>query len=201
MARLRTFIALPLEKPIRDRLVTLQERLAATGNEVKWVEHANLHVTLLFLGEVDERDVTEVCRAVVAVCQEHEGFPLSVERVGCFPNVRRPRTLWVGIGDGTQEICALHDALEPPLLDLGCYRREERQYTPHVTLGRIRGDRAGAALVPALQKQAAWQAGRMPAGEIHVLSSELTSDGPVYTVLSRAKLAGAGRADAANPRR
>jgi 2'-5' RNA ligase len=194
MARLRTFIALPLEKPIRDRLVTLQERLAASGNDVKWVEHDNLHVTLLFLGEVDERDVAGVCRAVVAVCQVHQGFPVAVERVGSFPNVRRPRTLWVGVGNGTQEICALHDALEPPLLDLGCYRREERQYTPHVTLGRVRGDRAGAALVPALQKQAAWQAGSMHAGEIHVLSSELTSDGPVYTVLSRAKLAGPGGA-------
>jgi RNA 2',3'-cyclic 3'-phosphodiesterase len=190
MARLRTFVALPLEKSIRDRLVSLQERLAATGDEVKWVEHDNLHVTLLFLGEVGERDVTDVCRAVVAVCRDHEAFPLGVERVGCFPNVRRPRTLWVGVGDGTQEICALHDALEPPLLDLGCYRREGRQYTPHVTLGRVKGERTGALLVPALQKQAAWNAGRMHVTEVHVLSSELTSAGPVYTVLSRAKLGG-----------
>src|SRR5262245_28299838 len=124
MRRLRTFIAVDLGKSIRDRLVSLQERLAQSGATAKWVEVEDLHVTLLFLGEVDERDVIEVCRTVTDVCQKQSPFSLHVEKVGCFPNPRRPRTLWAGIGKGISELVALHDALESPLLELGCYRRE-----------------------------------------------------------------------------
>jgi 2'-5' RNA ligase len=188
MGRLRTFIAIDLGKPIRDRLVTLQERLAQSGAPVKWVEIENLHVTLLFLGEVDERDVPAVCGAVAGVCKENAPFSLSVESVGSFPNTRRPRTLWVGIGAGAQEVCALHDGLEPPLLDLGCYRREERRYTPHITIGRVKTERPSDTLATALAKHAAWQAGEVFVREVLVLSSELTPKGPIYTVLSRAIL-------------
>jgi 2'-5' RNA ligase len=191
MSRLRTFIAFPLAKSIRDRLIALQEKLAATGADVKWVEPENLHVTLLFLGEVDERVVTDVCRVAEDVGRAQASFPVRVETVGCFPNVRRPRVVWGGVGEGSQELCALHDALEPPLLELGCYRREERRYSPHITLGRVKGDRAGTLLLPTLEKLGDWRAGAMPAREIHVLSSELSSTGPVYTLLSRAALAGA----------
>src|SRR5438445_5785537 len=121
MARLRTFIAVDLGKAIRDRAVALQEALARGGTEVKWVEPANLHVTLLFLGEVEDREVPSVCRAVAECTARQTAFPMTIEGAGCFPNPRRPRILWIGVGEGTQELCALHDALEPPLLDLGCY--------------------------------------------------------------------------------
>ncbi len=188
MARLRTFIALGLDRTIRDRLVQLQETLARAAPEVKWVEPENLHVTLLFLGEVNDRDVAAVCRAVGNVAAGLEPFTLSVERPGCFGNPRRPRTLWVGAGEGTQETVALHDALEPPLLELGCYRREERQYTPHTTLGRVNSSRPNEELAAALAKHAGWQGGQQPVREVQVLSSELTREGPIYTVLSRAKL-------------
>jgi len=188
MKRLRTFVAVDLGKVIRDRLVSLQERLAQSGAPVKWVEIENLHVTLLFLGEVDERDVPAVCLAVAEACKAHAPFSIAVETVGCFPNPRRPRTLWAGIGAGTQQLCALHDALEPPLLDLGCYRREERKYTPHVTIGRARTERSSNALSGALAKHAGWKAGEVPVRELLILSSELTPDGPIYTVLSRASL-------------
>jgi 2'-5' RNA ligase len=111
-----------------------------------------------------------------------------VEAVGCFPNPRRPRTVWAGVGEGGAELVALHDALEPPLLDLGCYRREERQYTPHITLGRVKSDRPTDRLAQVLTKNAKWQGGTTEVREVLVLSSELTPQGPVYTVLSRAKL-------------
>jgi 2'-5' RNA ligase len=191
MKRLRTFIAVDLGRTIRDRLVSLQERLAEIGAQVKWVEIDNLHVTLLFLGEVDERDLPAVCRSVADACMAHAPFVMNVEAVGCFPHPRRPRTLWVGVGAGTQELCALHDALEPPLLDLGCYRREDRRYTPHITVGRVKIDRPSNSLAVALAKHAGWQAGQVSVREILVLSSELTPNGPIYTVLSRAKLGGA----------
>src|SRR5207245_2186076 len=101
------------------------------------------------------------------------------ELAGCFPNPRRPRVLWIGVGAGTQELCALHDDLEPPLLDLGCYRREDRKYSPHITLGRVRSDRPADQLGIALDKQASWQGGQIDVGEIHGMSSELTPKGRI----------------------
>lgn len=188
MARLRTFVAVDLGEAVRARCVALQESLARTGAAVKWVEPDNLHVTLLFLGEVDERDLVGLCRAVADCCAGHDAFEASVEGVGCFPNPRRPRTIWAGVGAGAQELVALHDDLEPPLLALGCYRREERKYTPHLTLGRVKGEADGGALAQALAKQAGWKGGAVEVREVLVLSSQLRPEGPVYTVLSRGKL-------------
>ena len=112
MGRLRTFIAVDVGKAIRGRLAALQETLARTGTEVKWVEPENLHVTLLFLGEVDERQIPSVCRLVAEETARRPGFLMAVQSAGCFPNPRRPRILWVGTGEGTDELVSLHDALE-----------------------------------------------------------------------------------------
>ena len=189
MSRHRTFIAVELDRAIRERTIAVQEALARAGADVKWTEPDNLHVTLLFLGEVDDRDLVPLCRCVSDCCTARPAFGMSVETVGCFPNPRRPRVLWVGVGEGTQELCALHDALEPPLLELGCYRREERRYTPHITLGRVKSDWPTDKLSAALAKHAGWKGGSTTVRELHVMSSELTPKGPMYTVLSRAKLA------------
>jgi 2'-5' RNA ligase len=189
MPRTRTFIAIELPQGIRDRLVALQESLATAAPDVKWVEPENLHVTLLFLGEVDDRELPAVCRAVQDAVVGHTPFTLSVEGAGCFPNPRRPRTLWVGVGQGVQEVVAVHDAIEPALLALGCYRREERKYTPHVTLGRRRGEGPADALAKALARHQTWKAGEATVSEVHVMGSQLTPKGPLYTILGRAKLA------------
>ncbi|GIW79811.1 MAG: RNA 2',3'-cyclic phosphodiesterase [Gemmatales bacterium] len=187
MSRIRTFIAVDPDKAIRNRLVSLQESLAAVDSDIKWVEPENLHVTLLFLGEVEDRQLSEVCRIVQACADRHEAFLMTVENVGAFPNLHRPRVVWAGIGEGKQELCALHDELEIPMQDLG-YRREERRYTPHITLGRIRNKGPASGLAQALNKKTGWKAGETQIREIHVMSSELTPQGPVYTVMSKAKL-------------
>ena len=188
MSRIRTFIAVDLDKAVRNRTIALQETLMRTGTEVKWVEPVNLHVSLLFLGEVEDREVVDVCRVVEEVAKEHPSFLMSVETAGCFPNPRRPRVLWVGVGEGTQPLCAIHDALEIPLLELG-YRREERKYSPHITLGRVKSDRPMEKLVSALAQHAGWKGGEIQVRELLVMGSKLTPQGPEYTVLSRAKLA------------
>jgi 2'-5' RNA ligase len=162
--------------------------LARSGIDVKWVEVENLHVSLLFLGEVDDREIAALCRVVADTCGERPAFPMTVATVGCFPNPRRPRVVWAGVAEGNAELVGLHGALEPPLLELGCYRREVRAYTPHITLGRLRGEGAGGQLAVALQRHANWQAGEIEVREVQVLSSDLTPQGPIYTVLSRAKL-------------
>ena len=183
--KLRTFIAVPLDEALRRRIVALQEELA--GGDVKWVEPENLHVTLLFLGEVDALEVVEICRAVHQVAESTAPFALTAAGVGAFPNLRRPRTLWVGVEEGRAELVRLHDSLEEVLLELGAYRREEREYTPHVTLGRVNGD-APPALRESLKRESDWHGGTLAVSEVHVMSSELTPDGPRYNVVSRERL-------------
>jgi 2'-5' RNA ligase len=185
--KLRTFIALPLDDTLRRRVVAVQQEFADAGGDVKWVEPENLHVTLLFLGEVDALEVVEICRAVRGVVAPIKPFTLSASGVGAFPNLRRPRTLWVGVEEGREELVALHDGIEDALLKLGAYRREDREFTPHITLGRVHGD-ATPELREALKRAADWHGGTQLLREVHVMSSELTPDGPRYNVVSREKL-------------
>lgn len=189
MARKRTFLGIDVGDEIRDRLVSLQEKLAIDAQDVKWVEPENLHITLLFLGDVETRETIEICRAAQKAIQAMPAFAMSVEGVSCFPNIRRPRTLWVGVGAGAKEVGAIHDAIEAPLLDMGNYRRETRGYTPHVTLGRVRGERTNDALSKAILKHQKWSAGEVAVNEVEIMTSNLTADGPIYTVVGRAKLA------------
>jgi 2'-5' RNA ligase len=188
MARIRTFIAVEVGDAIRGAAVALQQRLARAGAKVKWAAPETMHVTLLFLGEVDERDLHAVCRAVGAACASVPAFPMTVEGVGSFGNPKRPRTLWAGVGAGREELIALHAAIEARLLGLGAYRREERGFTPHITLGRVRGEGGAALLAESMRKQEKWIGGECEVGEAAVMSSELRSEGPVYALLSRAPL-------------
>ena len=190
MPRTRTFIGIDIAEATRDRALALQQSLAKTGAEVKWAAPETMHVTLLFLGEVDDRDLHAVCRATQQVAAREPAFDLAVSGVGAFPNARRPKILWAGITEGAEELRRLYDELETRMLDLGCYRKEERGYTPHLTLGRAKAERDGFALAPELPKLADWDGGRTTVDEVLVFSSDLTRDGPVYTVIGRGELKG-----------
>jgi 2'-5' RNA ligase len=188
MARTRTFIAVDPGPAIRDRLTALQEELAGATEGIKWVEEENLHVTLQFIGEVGDRDLVAVCRAVEKTAAAQKQFALKVAGVGGFPNARRPRIVWAGITDGSAELIAVHAALIEPLEAIGCWRREERAYHPHLTLGRTKSDDPSEQLAKLLSKHESWTGGETTIREILVMASELTRQGPTYTVLSRAKL-------------
>jgi 2'-5' RNA ligase len=188
MPRTRTFIGVDVGDDIRTRAAALQADLAGSGADVKWVEPPNLHVTLLFLGEVDDRELVDVCRAVTAAARRESPFPLRVAGVGAFPTPRRPKILWGGVTDGADNLARLHAAIEAPLLDAGTYRREDRAYTPHLTLGRAKSDEDGNLLAPLLPKLLAWDGGQTMIDEVLVYSSELRRDGPEYTVVARAPL-------------
>lgn len=189
MARIRTFIAVEIGDAIRDAAVALQRQLARAGASAKWVEPQNIHVSLLFLGDVEELDLVPICRAVKEVAAREPAFPLSVSGVGAFPNARRPKVLWAGITDGAEQLQRLYTRLEEKLLDLGCYRKEERAYTPHVTLGRVKADADANALAAELAKLRTWEGGHTTVDEVLVFSSELRPDGPEYTVIGRGELA------------
>jgi len=190
MPRTRTFIAVAISEDIRANAVALQKELGKTGATVKWVEEENLHVSLLFLGEVDDRELHAVCKAAQEVAASEPPFALRVSGVGAFPTARRPKVVWAGVTEGAEELQRLYAALEAKMLDLGCYRKEERGYTPHLTLGRVKDAEDGFALAAELPKRMSWDGGRTMVEEVLVYSSELNREGPVYTVLGRAELKG-----------
>jgi 2'-5' RNA ligase len=186
---LRAFVAVLLPDSLRALLAAKGRELRADTTGVKWVEPENLHITLLFLGEVEQRETLDICRTAQKAVATLPAFVMSIEGAGAFPNPRRPRTLWVGVGAGSEEVGTLHDAIEAPLLEMGSYRRETRAYVPHVTLGRVTGERSDDdELAKLLATHKTWSAGEVTVREVQVMRSELASDGPTYTVLGRAKL-------------
>jgi RNA 2',3'-cyclic 3'-phosphodiesterase len=190
MSRTRTFIAVDIGEDIRNNAVALQESLAKSGASVKWVSPESMHITLLFLGEVDDRELHSVCRAVKEVAAREPSFPLRVSGLGAFPTLRRPKTAWAGLVEGMEQLCLLYDKLEAKLYEMGSFHKEERGYTPHLTLGRVKSEEDGFKLAPELTKRLAWDGGRTVVNEVLVFSSVLERDGPGYTVMGRGELMG-----------
>lgn len=190
MGRTRTFIGVAVGDEVRRSAAALQQSLAQAGGDVNWVSADNFHVTLLFLGDVDDRELPAVARTMADAVAGEPPFVLRVQGVGAFPNLRRPKTVWAGIADGAAELRRLHVLLEGPLCELGAYRREDRPYSPHLTLGRVKSEADGQALAPALGTHADWSGGRATVGEVVLFASDLRREGPVYKVLARGELAG-----------
>ncbi|HEY4233462.1 MAG TPA: RNA 2',3'-cyclic phosphodiesterase, partial [Lacipirellulaceae bacterium] len=108
----RTFIAVPLAPDICRRALDVIRQLQAVAGDVKWVDSDHMHWTLQFLGDVKDLELPAVCDAVAAAVAELEPFDLEVVGAGAFPSADRPRTLWLGAGEGTNEICTLQSAIE-----------------------------------------------------------------------------------------
>lgn len=189
--RIRTFVAIEVSSGVRDCAADLIGELHRAQVDVKWVDPANMHLTLKFLGDVDARGVYEVCRAVQNAAAPLAPFDLQISGAGAFPNVRRPRTLWVGASEGEPALAALAEGVESELHKLG-FRRESRRFHAHLTVGRVR--HAGPAmddLSQLLTDYADFDLGRTHVGEVVVFSSTLDRSGPIYERLGRASLGSA----------
>lgn len=188
MARTRTFLAINLGDAIRDRAKAVQAELAALGANVKWVEPRNFHLTLQFLGDLDDRDLAQLGRVVGKALGKIEPFRLALGGLGAFPNLRRPKVLWAGVTEGADDVMQLFQTLEAALLDAQLYRSEDRAYTPHLTLGRTAGEEDGAILAPALANYRGWTAGMTMVDEVLLMASDFKRGGPDYSVLGRVTL-------------
>jgi RNA 2',3'-cyclic 3'-phosphodiesterase len=187
---LRTFVAVEIDQPIRARAAALIETLRASTADVKWVETHNLHLTLKFLGDVHERDLADVCRAVQKGAAEVNPFEMEVRGAGAFPRAARPRTVWIGAGSGAEQMIGLHDAVESALAKLG-YRKEHRRFQTHLTIGRVRGAGSGITELGKLVEQhSEFLVGRMTVPTVTVFSSTLTPSGPIYETIGTAQLGG-----------
>src|ERR1700745_624556 len=109
---IRTFIAVTASPGIREAALKLTQLLSSAAGDVKWVAPENLHWTLQFLGDVDELDIPEVCKTVTTAEDELPAFDVEARGAGAFPSSDRPRTLWLGAGQGSEKMVALHSAID-----------------------------------------------------------------------------------------
>ena len=192
--RIRTFVALNVTESVRSRAAELADRLRESQADVKWMDSSNMHLTLKFLGDVSEQELAEVCHTAQAVCRETDVFELQCGGAGAFPNADRPRTVWIGVSQGSQPLAALHQRMEQAFRELG-FRREQRRFHGHLTLGRVQGGGPKQqALGELLGQYDDFQTPIMLAEEVRVYASYLDKTGPTYEILARCPLA-ANRAD------
>jgi 2'-5' RNA ligase len=187
---IRTFIAVAVSLQVRQAAANLISRLRlSTGaDDVKWVAAENFHWTLQFLGNVDEREIPTVCDVVSTAVAEQEPFDLEARGAGAFPSADRPRTLWLGAGQGDRAMTVLHSTIERRLKKRG-FRGEERRFVPHITIGRAGRKGRPRSLADELSGMSDYDFGTMLVDEVTVYSSQLAPGGPAYEVLARAPLA------------
>ncbi len=180
---IRSFVALELSDEVREKLVVVLQRLQRTSASVKWVEPENLHLTLKFLGEVPEEQIELVTEALKTVAQATEPFSFVVKGVGGFPDLRRPRVLWVGV-EATQPLIRLQQLVEKAMEQLG-FAPEERAYHPHITIGRVKATTGIEKVREILSEYANVEFGEVFISHLTLFRSDLSREGPTYTPLAK----------------
>lgn len=186
----RLFIAVDPPAKVAAQARGIIDRLRAAGVEASWTDPAQLHLTLHFLGdEVDDADLHRICVAMDESAAAVPVFHAALGGVGVFPDLRRPRVLWLGVGEGSAGLLQLHKALAERLEPLG-YPAEARGFRPHLTLGRFRGrGPAGGDLAGAIEACRDAVAGEMPVRKIVLYESRLTKSAAEHDRLHVASLA------------
>jgi RNA 2',3'-cyclic 3'-phosphodiesterase len=174
----RLFVAVPLDESARAAVAAVVDRVREgepPGRGVRWVRLDGLHVTLRFLGPTAESRVPDVAAAVRAAANDVEPFAFRISGAGSFPPTGRPRTIWLDIDEGADDLSALAARLDDALSDVG-WDRDRRPFRAHLTLARADGVRAGPATVAALVRAASELAIVSPAERL-VLFESLTGSG------------------------
>ena len=184
---MRLFVALNLSPEMRERLAALQDRLRCHQADVSWVRAENIHVTLKFLGETEEKRLPRVRAALAEAAQGQAAFSLEVEGVGSFGG-RVPRVIWVGVERGAEPLVRLAGRIESVLAQVG-FPKERRGFSPHLSLGRVRSPRNAEALLAGLLEARAERFGTVRASSFELMQSEFRPSGSVYTVVDRFPLA------------
>lgn len=177
----RTFIAVPLDPPLRRALEECQERMRQAGARLRWVAPEQLHVTLRFLGEIP---LAQVARATVAAREAAaavEPFEIRLAGLGVFPGPRRPQVVWAGTREGAEALEGLASALAAALRRHG-FPDDPRPFRPHVTLARVKDQRRWGDVIRAIEQHRDVEIGWQRVARIAVVESRLTPDGPHYTV-------------------
>jgi len=192
MNTLRTFIAIELSAEILRLMKQAQAQLqaAAPPHSVRWVRVEGIHLTLKFLGPVPLSQIDAITATMAAAARGVEPFTLTIGGAGCFPNLKRPRVVWIGITEPTGRLNSLQRAVESTLSPLG-YPPEERGFQPHLTLGRAAHEATADDLKRVGEIVAAANIGtlgQVPVSSLALIKSDLKPTGAEYTTLQRAHL-------------
>lgn len=189
MGKVRCFIAIEMPPAVRDALGEVSNLLASqlTGGGVRWVKPSNIHLTLRFLGDTDPAVIESVVESLDHVGSTNAPFKLRLGELGCFPNSRKPRVIWVGLNGNTNQLVALHQTLQQNLQPLG-WEPERRAFRPHLTLGRVKD--TGKVIAANLPWGEVLGSEVLEARAICLIRSDLKPSGAVYTTLHESMLAG-----------
>lgn len=183
---MRTFIAVELTGELKRKIGELQGYLKRVGANVSWVKPGNVHATLKFLGEISDDRIETVFDGIRKALEGAEIFKLSLKDLGCFPNLRRPRVIWIGIERGKVELALIHKKIEQQMDNIG-FSKEDREFSPHLTIGRIKSPKNLDKLTE-LIKSTIFQSEEIDIKEVVVMKSQLHPGGSIYTPLFKANL-------------
>ena len=186
MSTLRTFICIELSSEMRHKLGELIVQLsrAAPERAVRWDRADKIHLTLKFLGDTRLDDVARIEEALVNATRYIKKFSFTLDGLGCFPNLKQPRVVWVGVKDSAALI-EMQNRIETHIVPLD-FPKEDRAFSPHITLGRVRREasRAEAASVgEAVRARANQTFGIESVSRVILMKSDLQRGGSIYTQL------------------
>ena len=179
---LRTFIALELDPAVRETLAGLQGALKKLDLDVKWVKPQNIHITLKFLGQIRQKKIKAIVDIFAEMYDSTEPFEVRLTTLGAFPNVRRPKVIWAGLEDSNGQLKTLASRTEEILCRLG-FPKEQREFTSHITLGRVRSFKNLPRLSKALEEIKVPFQLNQHFNTVTFFKSTLTPQGPIYESL------------------
>jgi 2'-5' RNA ligase len=191
MEQVRAFIAIELPDELKLALIRLQDQLkSGRQTSVKWVDPYSIHLTLKFLGNINTDMVGRITTAMEEAVRGIRPFRLEARGLGAFPSLKRVQVIWVGVSGEVDRLSQLQQRLEPCLAPLG-FAPESRKFTPHLTLARLR-DRVTPderqSLGHLIASTSFDTAYAIDAGSIHLMRSQLTREGAVYSRINSVKL-------------
>ncbi len=194
MEEIRTFVAIELNEEIKSELIQVQEilREKITTPHLRWVDPANVHLTLKFLGNVPVDGIQEITAALKEACAGLSPFIMDISGLGCFPSANNPRVIWVGVREETGRLKRLQERVEGRLENLG-FKPERRPFRSHLTLGRVKKRaHAGARRIIGgiVSATSVGDLGQMEVGEISLMKSVLLPSGAQYSRLETIPLEG-----------
>jgi len=190
MPRVRTFIAVEMSPRVIARAGDLIDKLRVAPAEINWVRPQQMHLTLKFLGDVPDTETPDICRVVADAAAGFEPFEIICRGAGAFPNVRQPRTLWIGIEDGADELKRLQAEIDEALKTKLGYAKEQRGFHPHLTIGRVKRELPGdrGQLGELVEKNVHFDADLAIIDEVVTFASFLGRGGPNHEALDHAEL-------------
>jgi len=184
---IRAFIAIPLDPKIQHTIERIQDHLTKINHDVKWVTPKNIHITLKFLGDVTTEQINSVKQTLANLYQNTRPFTVELSQLGAFPNIDRPRTLWVGLKDNKQRLSRIAVSLEKALGKIE-FQGDKKPFSPHITIGRIRSSKNIDALSESMSNHQFFENCTQTISKIILFQSTLCSEGPIYQSLYQIKL-------------